>query len=947
MKKIILFVFFALAMTWQSMGQTESAKAVPLDPDVKMGTLDNGLTYYIRKNAQPANRAEFYLVVNAGATLENPDQNGLAHFCEHMAFNGTKNFKKHDIINYLQSIGMKFGPEINAFTSHDVTAYMLQKVPTDVLENIDTSLMILYDWAGNVSYEDEEIDNERGVIHEEWRSRRSPQFRMSTRYNKVLFKDSKYAEHDVIGDIDIIDNFEYETIKDFYKDWYRPDLEAIIAVGDFDPVLVEQKLTVLFSQRPAHENPRPRTLSEIPDHDETLVAIETDKEATNTMVQVYYKHNPAKEKGMEYYRESLKQQLYNAMVNARLGELLQEENTPFIYGVSVYTPLMRTKDAYIMFGLSKSNKALETLETMIIENQRVKKFGFTEGELERAKSEITAQVEKLYNERNKRKSSEYIWEYFSHFLENEPAPGIEFVYKFTEETLPGIQLDEMNDLAGQWITDKNRVVVITGPENDEISIPTEEEVLATIEQADNKEIEAYIDQVLDKPLVSEIPEAGEIVRGSFDPDFGTTRWTFENGVQVVFKPTDFKDNEILMTAYSPGGTSLYSEDELISAQFATDIADQSGLGDFDRISLDKKLSGKMANVSTYIRTYEEGFNGRTTPKDLETMLQMVYLNFTDARMNEKAFNAFMSRIQASLKNRSANPMTALMDTAMVTSASYHPRVKPLTAERLDEANLEDMDFIFEERFGDPSGFTFYFVGNINPDEAKPLIAKYLGGLPKVKRVESPVDHNIRPPKGVIEKKIYRDMETPKATVYIEFNDEYDYDDAYGRMLLSTVIDVLDIRYTETIREEEGGTYGVRCSVSQKKFPYPHYNVRIYFDCDPGNADKLKAIVYKEIEKLKKEGPVEKDLQGVKENLLKTYQENLKENRKWLSKLKRMDQENQPKNDVLKYTEMVNKLNAKDIKKAAKKYFGKDHIEIILLPTSTENSKTNPMMDKQG
>ncbi len=944
MKKVFLFV---LALIITGLSAQAQQKQLPMDPDVTVGKLDNGLTYYIRKNAQPENRAEFYLVVNAGATLENPDQNGLAHFCEHMAFNGTEHFEKHDIINYLQSIGMKFGPEINAFTSHDVTAYMLQKVPTDVPENIDTSLLVLYDWAGGVSYEEEEIDNERGVIHEEWRSRRSPEFRMSTRYNKVLFKDSKYATHDVIGDIDIIDNFEYETLRSFYNDWYRPDLQAIIAVGDFDPQLIEEKIKEQFSQRPAVESPRPRTYSEVPGHEETLIAVETDPEATNTMVQVYYKHNPVTEKGMDYYRESLKQQLYNSMVNARLGELLQQESNPFIYGFSAYTSLVRTKDAYILFALAKSNQALETLETMITENQKVKRYGFTEGELERAKADVLAQLEKQYNDRNKRKSAEYVWEYFGNFLENEPVPGAEFDYKFTQEELPGISLDEMNQLAKNWITDENRVVVITGPEKEDVAIPTSEEVLATINKADNTEVEAYVDKFVDRPLVEEVPQAGTIVSSSVDEELGTTRWTFENGVQVVLKPTDFKDDEILMSAYSLGGTSLYPNDELISAQFASDIADQSGLGAFDRIALDKALSGKVVRLNNSIRANEEGISGSTTPKDLETMLQLVYLNFTDPRIDDAAFKAFMSRIKAVLKNRSSNPMTTLMDSAQVIGANYHPRVRPMTAELLEEANADDMRYIFEERFGDPSGFTFYFVGNIDPEKAKPLISTYIGGLPKVKRNETYKDHSIRPPEGTIEKTFKRPMETPKATVYIEFNDEFDYDNAYDRMLLSSVIDVLDIRYTETIREEEGGTYGVRCSVRQSKFPYEHYTVTIYFDCDPENAENLKNIVYREIEKLKKEGPVAKDLKGVKENLLKTYRESLKENRSWLKKLQKMDKYGTPAEEYKNYEKMVEKMSAKDIKKAAKRFFGKDHIELILLPESTENSKKNPMLDKQG
>ncbi|HPE86937.1 MAG: insulinase family protein [Bacteroidales bacterium] len=921
----------ALLLFVVGVARPQTANEIPLDEAVRYGRLENGLTYYVRENAVPEARAEFYLVVNAGAVLEYPHQNGLAHFCEHMAFNGTEHFKKHEIIEWLQSIGMKFGPEINAYTSHDNTTYMLQKVPLDKPGAIDTALLILHDWAGKVAFEDEEIDNERGVIHEEWRVGRSADFRMMNQYQKVVFQDSKYATHDVIGDIDIIDNFEYQTIKDFYNNWYRPDLQAIIAVGDFDGAVIEEKIKTVFGALENPENALPRVNYEVPEHIETRVSVVTDKEATQTMALVFYKHTPPAVKDKAWYRESILQQLYAAMINQRLQELLVAKNPPFVYAFSAYIPYVRTVDAYLAGALANSNAALTALEAVLTENQRVKEYGFTDSEFERSKEEFRSAIEKLYREKDKKNSSEWVMQYQSHFLDKEPAPGIEYDRNFVMEVLPGIQLEEINALADRYIRDKNRVVVISGPEKNEVVMPDRNAVMAVIEKVEAMDLEPYEDKVTDTPLVAMEPEPGKRAKKSKDKTMGTEIWTLKNGVKVVFKPTDFKDDEILMTAWSYGGLSAVKTADLPSAFLATDVVHESGLGKLDKMALQKKLTGKVAVVNPYIAEYSEGFRGSCSPQDFETLLQLVYLYFTEPRLDEDAVAGMVSRTRGMLENRSARPVVALYDTLTRAMAQYHPRVEPFTAQYLDRVDIQTAFRIFQRRFGDPSGFTFYFVGNLECKAIRPLIEKWLGGLPAVFREETVVDHQIRPPAGDKQWNLYNKMEMPQGTVAVVFTGEYDYDVAKDRLLLQAIADILDVRYTETIREDEGGTYGVGVQLVQEKFPYENYALRVQFNSDPERAEELLEIVYREMETLKSIGPREKDLQGFKENKIKTRQENLKDNQFWLSSLSAYDRFGTDKAFWEEYTTQVETITAEEVQEAARRFFNHGSARFILLP----------------
>ncbi|MCF8298612.1 MAG: insulinase family protein [Saprospiraceae bacterium] len=928
---LILIFTFSIGF---SQPKSSEGKPLPIDPLVVYGKLDNGLTYYIRKNELPKDRAQFWLTVKAGAIDENDDQNGLAHFCEHMAFNGTKNFEKKEIINYLQRVGMKFGPEINAYTSYDLTNYMLQKVPIDVKENIDTSLQIIFDWAYNLSFDNEEIDNERGVIHEEWRTRRGASFRMRTETDKILYKGSKYAERDVIGDINIIDNFKYPVIKDFYKTWYRPDLQGVIIVGDFDVKEMEQKVIKLFSTAPKFESPKPRIDFEIPDHDETYVAIEKDKEARFSNVSIYYKHDNVKTKDAKYFVDQIQQQLYSIMINARLAEITEKAEAPFVNAYSYYGNIRRTKDAYISMAISKNNKIQESLKTILLENEKVKRFGFTETELERAKKDYLTRIESAYKEKDKRKSAQFCREYQSHFLTGEPIPGIEFEVEFSKAVIPMITLEDVNNLAKKWITDKNRVVIITGPDKEDTDLSSKEEILSIVNSISKKEgIEAYKDKVSNKPLFAEKVLPGKVVKETKDAQLGTIEWTLSNGIKIFIKQTDFKADEILMSAYSLGGSSLYGNTDAVSADFASSVVSNGGISDFDNIELRKMLSDKKVRVSPFISELEEGFNGSASPDDFETMLQLVHLYFTKPRIDETAFNSLMTRYKSYMANKSNDPGSLFRDSVQWITADYNFRARPMSVELLDEADFNKIGDIYKKRFADPASFTFFFVGNVDIEKAKPLLEKYLGSLSKTNNKEKWKDLGVDYPKQKVNKTIEFPMEVAKSTVYICYHNDFVYNKR-NRLVLDAIQAVLTTTYTETIREEEGGTYGVGVRLSTSHYPKEEFQMTMSFDCGPENADKLAAMVYEGVENLKKDGPSEKHLAEYKKNKIKTHTERIKENRYWLGVL----QNNHFHNENLylgidEYEKEINSLTPKEIQEAANKFLSdKDAIQLIMKPT---------------
>ncbi len=907
---------------------------LPTDPEVISGVLPNGIKYYIRHNEEPKNRAELRLVTDAGSVLEDDDQLGIAHLCEHMAFNGTKNFPKHQLINFLESIGMKFGAELNAYTSFDETVYFLQ-IPTENKAFIDTGFMILSDWAHNVMFEDEEIDKERGVVVEEWRLGRGAQDRMMRKYFPVMFKNSRYAERMVIGDTNILLHTPHEAIKRFYKDWYRPDLQAVIAVGDFNVDTIKMMIEKYFSAIPPRENPRERIYYPVPDHDEILVSVVSDKENPYSQLLYIIKKDIKEEKTHGDYRQNIIEEMFMSMLSDRLSEKLQEENPPFMFAAAQSARIIRTKDAFLMIAIPKNNQVENSLKILMDEIQRIKLYGFTKTELERKKIEFLREFENMYKERDKIRTTDLASEYQRNFLQSEPYPGIAYELAMYKKFLPTISLDEVNGLIDNIITNKNNVIVVTLPEKEGVKEVKEKTLLKIVNKSrKNKKLEPYVDKFSNKPLIEELPEPGTIVETKELEKVGAQEWTLSNGVKVILKPTDFKNDEIIMRAFSYGGYSLYDLKDDISARYADEVISRSGIGDFDNIELEKKLAGKIVSVYPYIGELEEGLNGNSSVDDLETLFQLIHLYFTSPRKDLKAFGNFISEQKNSLENRSLSPTSAFSDTITTTVYQYHPRKMPLKPEDFDKANLDRMIEIYKERFKNASDFTFVFVGSFTYEQMKPLVLKYLGSLPADGNSETFKNLGVKYPDKKIEKYVYRGMEA-KSMVYLRFNGVKDYHfDPVTNLQLRAAIDVLNIRLRENIREEKSGVYSISARLSTSKYPEENYSLTIFFGCDPDRVDELVSAVIEEIKKLETEGTNEINLKKVKETLLRSREVNLRKNNFWLRTLYSNLFNNMNFELLDDYENKVNSITNETIKEVTARYIDPDnYVKIVLYPES--------------
>lgn len=930
-RKLTLLLFSCLISVQVIFAQSDLKSPLPKDPNTIIGKLSNGITYYIRHNAEPKDRASFYIIRNAGALLENDEQNGLAHFLEHMAFNGTKNFPDKGIISTLEKYGVAFGRNINAYTAHNETVYNISAVPTTNEKLMDTCLLILHDWSYYLTLDDKEIDDERGVISEEWRTRRNSGFRLNEQIRPVLFKDSKYATRDVIGSLDVIKNFKYQTIRDFYHDWYRTDLEAIAVVGDFDVKQMEQKIKDIFSTIPAIENAQERPFFAIPEHEEVYFKVATDKEAQRSIVSIttILPEDRAEDKNTHaYLKEGLIENFYNSMVAARISELMQKGNPPFINGGIGYGSLVRGYNTYNITAIAKPDEEALALEAILTENERIKKFGFTESELERVKTNMLVGLESAYKEKDKTDNESYIDEMKSHFLKNEPIVDFDYYYQFAKQLIPAITVDEVSAKAKEWNIRKNQTITITGPSD--AKHLTEEETHAIIGKVEKADIKPYHDEVSEASLINDDLKGSKIIKTKKLPQFDAEEWTLANGTKVVFRKADYDKDAVALASYSKGGTSLYGIDMLPSANSTDAFIGAYGVGDFDAITLRKLLTGKMASVSVNIGDLSEGLSGSSTPKDFETMLQLLYLRFEKPRFDKEAHEAMMSRNRASIANLEKNPQKILRDSLSLIMSNYNPRTLLFNEKYLDNISLEKIEQVYRDRIKDASDFTFFIVGNIDADTVKPLVEKYIGSLTSVDRKETWRDNQVRGPKGKTEKVIGLALETPKSTVITQFSKDMKYS-VYHNLCNSILKGVLDLRYIENIREKEGGTYGVAVQTGSVREPYQNYSMLMSFDCDPEKAAHLKSLIYQEIENLMKDGPTAEEISKVTLNLKKNYEQSKLHNSYWLNNIY-SEYVSGIKFDPEGYEKTLDKISPKDIQKFAQSLFkDADVIDVIFQP----------------
>lgn len=902
---------------------------IPFHPKVWKGQLENGLQYFIRNNAKPKNRIELRLVVNAGSILEDEDQKGLAHFTEHMAFNGTKHFEKHELVNYLESIGMRFGADLNAYTSFDETVYMLQ-LPTDDSLALEKGFQILSDWAHYLQFDSLEIEKERGVIKEEWRLGRGAGARLRDQQLPVLFRDSRYADRLPIGDMAIVDSCDHAVLKRFYHDWYRPDLMAVVAVGDIEQQKTMDLIRRYFAPLQNPEPSRLRRLYTVPDHKETLFAIATDREATDTRISIYFKHDPQVAKTSADYRGMIVENLYTSILNQRLREISKQKDPPFLFGYSGKGRFIRSKEFFVLAAGVKDEGVQRGLEAILTEAERIRQHGVTATELDRTKNMMLRMMERANLERDKAESAPYAEEYIRHFLYNEPCPGIAYEYRLYQQYLPGISLDEVNQMADVWMPEENRVVMLSAPRKAGLTVPDETELAAIMSAISQQSVDAYEETVSDAPLVSEPPAPGKIVQRTHNEQLSTDELVFGNGVRVVLKPTDFKNDEILLTSYSVGGHSLVESDQYIAAVTTIPIVRESGLGAFSKTELEKKLADKVVSVKPVIRELYEGIRASASPRDLETMLQLVYLYFTDARLDSNAYLTHMERMRASLQNRALSPTMAFQDTFRVTLAQYHDRARPWSTELLDEMDLVKSEAFYRDRFADAGDFRFFLVGNFETNAILPLLETYLGALPSIGREESWRDVGIDPPQGIIRKSVYRGVE-PKSLVQYAFTGPFEYTQE-ERSRLSAAVEILKIRLREKVREDQGGSYGVRVSASTRQYPQEEIVLEIGFGCDPQRVGELDDIILQEIERLQSDGPQAEELQKVRETFRRKRETNLKKNSFWLQSLFFYSLHGEAPESIFSIEQTMAEMQPEDVQSAARKYFHMDnYVQVVLYP----------------
>ena len=901
---------------------------LPLDPQVTSGRFPNGLRYFIRVNKEPASRAELRLAVDAGSILEDDDQRGLAHVVEHMAFNGTRHFPKQELVRFLESTGMRFGPSINAFTSFDETVYMLQ-VPTDKADLVANAFLILEDWAHGLSFDPGEIDKERGVIVEEWRTRLGAGARIQEQQLPVLLKGSRYAERLPIGKPETIKAFQHDRLRQFYRDWYRPDLMTVVAVGDFDPAAVRRLIEQHFAPLKGPAAPRARTVYDIPDTPGTLYSIATDAEMSSTSVGVVNKLPRREHATVGGYRQATVQRLYLGMFNARCSELAQKADPPFVAGGASLGSMMRSREAASLSAIVKETGIIRGLEAVLLEAHRVAKQGFTPTEFDRQKREILRRLEQQLAERDKQRSSMLADRLVRHALQHDPAPGIEVEHALAQRFLPEISLAEVNALAGEWLGESNRVVTVVAPKKDGLAVPDQPALAGVIAASAAAAVTPYVDMPDAKPLLDPLPAPGRVV-SSAALEAGITEWRLSNGIRVALKATDFKQDEIVFRGYSLGGTSLASDADYVPASTAGQVVGAGGVGAFSAIELRKLMAGKVASARVAFTELTQTVSGSASKKDLETMFQLVHLAFTQPRPDPVLFGVLTGQMKTMLANQRAQPDFAFAEALNSILTQGHPRGRMPSAEMVDQWNLDTSMAFYKARLADASGFTFVFVGSFDLDTMKPLVERYLASLPAAGRPEMWKDVGMRRPRGIIEKTVEKGVEQ-KSRVSLVFTGPFEYAQM-PRVAIRTLAAVLDTRLRETLREDLSGTYGASVSAGYTKSPVPEYTLQIGFTCNPARVDELVKAAFREIDALKTEGPTEKQVADARAGMLRDLETNLRDNTYVLGQIHARYVDGEDPAGIFAIAPFYQKLDVATVQQAARTYLDTaNYVKVVLMP----------------
>jgi zinc protease len=929
----IVFVLF-LTLTFHGISaQDPLVQVIPVDSSIRIGKLDNGFTYYIRKNQKPENRVEMRLVVRAGSALEDDDQRGLAHFVEHMAFNGTKNFAKNDLVHYMQSVGVQFGPEVNAATGFNETTYMLT-LPTDSVHILEKGFQIMEDWAHNITFDGAEIDKERGIIVEEWRLYQGLSQRLQDKLFPVLFEGSQYAVRNPIGKMEIVEGAPHATLRKFYADWYRPELMAFVVVGDIDPDAMEKSIMKHFGTLTNPQNSRPRIAFPIPDHKGTKMLIYADKEMPVVQVAIISKLDPEKQVLQQDYRKMLIYRIISGMLTQRLNELREKPDPPVMGAQAAYGAMMPEKSIFQLMAVVPENSIEKGIHALAIESERAVKYGFTAGEVSRQKSEVLTAYENAYNERDKTNSVNLAEEYLRNFLQNEPIPGIEFEYNFVKEFINGITLEEINDLLRKSIQRDNRVVIVLAPQKEGIQLPEEASVQQQIELAANTDISPYEDKIAGSQLLKNMPKKGRILLAKKNENLGTVEMKLSNGARVVLKSTDFKNDQVLFSAYSPGGYSVYETADHHSALFADGIISECGIADYSVSDITKLLAGKNVSANPYIDDYFEGITGSSVPGDLESLFQLIYLYFTDPRKDSAMFESLVALQKNYYKNALASPETYFSDQFERAKTQNHPRADVIPDESVFSAlKLDRLYEIYNDRFADAADFTFFIVGSFKTDSIKPFVENYLASLPSTKRAENWKDMGIRPPSKKTDLSVYKGND-PKSRVGLYFEVPVTWDPREDHVFES-LGQLLDIRYTDVIREELSGAYTISASADMGMVPYPRALLSIMIPCSPDNTKNLTKVAINEIRNIQKNGVKPEDMVKVREAQRRMLERNLKENSFWLNQLITGYRYNDPEL-LTKYEGWINELTSEKIQAAANKINLKMYVRVVLYPEVNPN-----------